>query len=92
MVATYFFAFTPVAYGLGVVEALGIAMAIIDDVATDDGGLAVESVATKSRPTDAHVTAAGLVRSAGGVDVTVVDFVTSGLFLFFYDCTKLQFF
>ena len=33
---TYFFAFTPVADELGVVKALSIAMAIIDDVATDD--------------------------------------------------------
>ncbi len=65
-------------------------MAIIDDVTTDDGWLTMESITTKSRPTDADISAARFVDGASRVDVTVVYFITSGFLFFLYDYTIVK--
>ena len=77
---TYFFAFAPETDGVSIVEAAGVAMAIVDDVAADDARLAVESVPAESRPADADVSIARLIFLAGRVHVTIVELVAARLF------------
>lgn len=64
-------------------------MAIIDDVAADDTWFAMKTIAAKSWAADADVPAARFIRRTGGVDVTVVHFVTARFFLFFSNCNWL---
>ena len=67
----YVFALAAESGGRVVVETLGLDVAVIDDVAADDDGPAIDSVASEAAPADADVSAADVVQSAQRVSVTV---------------------
>jgi len=67
----YLFALASVTDRFWIVEALGVAMAVVDDVTSDDARFAVEAVAAETRATDAYVTTASLVKGTRRIEMTV---------------------
>lgn len=90
MCILYFFALATIADRLYVVETLGITVTIVDDITSDDGWFAVKTVTAESWSTNADVATARFVHRTGGIDVTVVHLIASGLlFLFLYCVTTI---
>jgi len=67
----YLFALAPITNRFRIVEALSVAVAIVDDVTSDDARFAVESIAAETRAADADVTTASLVKGTRSIEMTV---------------------